>query len=223
MAKNTYKSNNFKQGNKKANEKDGSRFSLAFFKDPRFHLALGFFLLITCLYMFTAFVSYLFTGKADHSVVEAWQEISILESGKEAENWLGLYGAIMSHFFIFRWFGIAAFFIPPFLFLLGFRLVFKRTLVQLLSAFTFVVFALIWVSLLMGSVTLEAEGVNEWSFLSGGMGYSLALVMDGMLGWGTYMLLILTLFIFIIYFFNVTAIRAFQVNDPKPMGSAALD
>lgn len=223
MAKNTYKSNNFKQGNKKAADKSTSRFSLGFFKDPRFHLALGFFLLITSMYMFTAFISYLFTGKADHSVVEAWAEISMLESGREAENWLGLYGAIMSHYFIFRWFGIAAFFIPPFLFVLGFRLVFKRSLVQLVSAFTFVLFALIWISLLMGSVTLDTEGVNEWSFLSGGLGYSLATVTEGMLGWGTYMLLILSLFIFIIYFFNVTAIRAFQPKDPKPMGNAALD
>jgi DNA segregation ATPase FtsK/SpoIIIE, S-DNA-T family len=223
MAKNSYKSNNFKQGTKKSAESTGSRFSLTFFKDPRFHLALGFFLLITSSYMLIAFVSYLFTGKADHSVVEAYGDITLIESGREAENWLGLYGAFMSHYFIFRWFGIAAFFIPPFLFLLGFRLVFKRALLQLMSALTFVLFSLVWISLLMGSMTLHTEGVNEWSFLSGGLGHSLATVTNSMLGWGTYMLLILTLFIFIIYFFNITAIRAFQLNDPKPMGNAALD
>ena len=224
MAKNTYKSNNFKQGNKKDTESTGtSKFSLSFFKDPRFHLALGFFLLITSFYMLVAFVSYLFTGKADHSVVEAFGDITLIESGREAENWLGLYGAIMSHYVIFRWFGIAAFFIPPFLFLLGFRLVFKRSLVQLMSAFTFVLFSMVWISLLMGSMTLHTEGVNEWSFLGGGLGHSLAIVTNSMLGWGTYMLLILTLFVFIIYFFNITAIRAFQFKDPKPMGNAALD
>ncbi len=223
MAKNTYKSSNFKQGNKKGNDKGGFSFGLGFFKDPRFHLALGFFLLITSLYMFTACVSYLFTGRADHSVVEAWTEISIMDSGREAENWLGLYGAIMSHFLIFRWFGVAAFFIPPFLFLLGFKLVFKRALVQLISALTFVLFSLVWISLLMGSVTLSTEEINQWSFLSGGLGYSLATIIESMLGWGTYMLLILSLFVFIIYFFNVTAIRAFQPQDPKPMGNAALD
>ena len=100
---------------------------------------------------------------------------------------------------------------------------FKRSLVQLMSAFTFVLFSMVWISLLMGSMTLHTEGVNEWSFLGGGLGHSLAIVTNSMLGWGTYMLLILTLFVFIIYFFNITAIRAFQFKDPKPMGNAALD
>ena len=50
----------------------------------------------------------------------------------------------------------------------------------------------------------------------------LARLADGLLGWGTFLFLILSLFIFIIYFFNVTAINAFKVRDPKPMGNDAL-
>ena len=100
MAENTYKSNTFKKPEKEKRSKaskGGSRFNLDFFRDPRLHLAVGFFLLITSLFLFTAFVSYLFTGKADQSVVEALGDSTLVESGKEAENWLGLYGAFTPH------------------------------------------------------------------------------------------------------------------------------
>lgn len=226
MAENTYKSNTFKKPEKEKrskSSKSGSRFSLAFLKDPRLHLAVGFFLIITALFLFTAFVSYLFTGKADQSVIEAVGDASLVESGKEAENWLGYAGAFVSHYLLFRWFGISGFFIPPLLFLLGFRLVFKRDLLTFSSAFVFSLFAGLWLSLLLGYITHSIAGATEISFLSGGLGFALAELANSMLGWGTFLFLVLTLFIFIIYFFNVTAINAFQVKDPKPMGNDALD
>jgi S-DNA-T family DNA segregation ATPase FtsK/SpoIIIE len=226
MAENTYKSNTFKKPEEKKKSK-GSRsagkFSLAFLKDPRFHLALGFFLIVTSLYLFVAFVSYLFTGKADQSVVEALHSDGLIESGRETENWLGLYGAFTSHFLVFRWMGISAFFAPPLLFLLGFKLVFKRELIPLFNSFVMSVFAGLWLSLLLGYLTHSIAGVNDVSFLSGGLGYELARVSHGLLGWGTFLFLVLSLFIFIIYFFNVTAINAFQVRDRSAMGNTGLE
>lgn len=224
MAENTVKSNTFKKPEKEKKAKPAKskfKFEFSFFKDPRFGLAVGFFLLIVSLFLFTAFLSYLFTGKADQSVVESWMS-DIIESGQEAENWLGLFGAIISHYLIFKWMGISAFFIPPLLFFLGFRLVFKRDLISLFSAFIFSVFAGLWLSLLLGYITHSLAGVNEVGFLSGGLGYELAKISDGLFGWGTFLILVLTLFIFIIYYFNITAINAFQVKDPKPMGLDAI-
>jgi S-DNA-T family DNA segregation ATPase FtsK/SpoIIIE len=224
MAENTYKSNTFKKPEKEKKPKGKSRpfFSFEFFKDPRFSLAMGFVLIMMGIYLFIAFISYLFTGKADQSVVEALWNTSIIDSGKEAENWLGLYGAVTSHFMIFRWMGISAFFLPPLLFLLGFRWVFKRDIIPLLSFFIFSVFAGLWLSLLMGYITHSLAGVTEIGFISGGLGYELAKIFDSLFGWGTFLILVLALFIFIIYFFNVTAINAFQPKDPKPMGNDAL-
>jgi len=224
MAENTFKNNSFKkpEKEKKPRSKSKSWFSFEFFHDPRFPLAVGFFLIIVSFYLFTAFLSYLFTGKADQSVVEALWNTDLIESGKEAENWLGLYGAVTSHYMIFRWLGISAFFMPPLLFFLGFRLVFKRDLIPLFSAFIFSIFAGLWLSLLLGYITHSLAGVTEISFLSGGLGYELAKISDGLFGWGTFLILVLTLFIFIIYYFNVTAIHAFQVRNPKPMGNDAF-
>lgn len=231
MAENTYKSNTFKKPEKeKEKEKKSKKSSatesekkpfFAFVKDPRFILAMGFMLMISSIFLFTALLSYLFTGKADQSVIEALASDTLLEAGREADNWLGLWGAIVSHAFIFRWFGIAAFFIPPILFIGGFRLVFKRNLASIVNTTIFSVFSILWLSLLLGYFTLQNEGVSEWGFLGGGLGYNLALVSDSIFGWGTFLVLILTLLIFIIFYFNVTAINAFQPAE-KMMGNAAF-
>lgn len=213
MAENTYKSNTFKKPEKEKksrSSKSQSKFSFAFLKDPRFRLAIGFFLITTSLYLFVAFVSYLFTGKADQSVIESLQASGAIDSGRETDNWLGLYGALTSHYLIFRWLGVSAFAIPPLLFLLGFRMVFLRELLPIFSVFIFSVFAGLWLSLLLGYMTHSISGVNEVSFLSGGLGYQMARIFSGLFGWGTFLFLVLTLFVFIIYFYNVTTINAFQ-------------
>jgi S-DNA-T family DNA segregation ATPase FtsK/SpoIIIE len=224
MAENTYKSNTFKkpEKEKKSKGKSKSKFNFGFFKDPRFHLAFGFLLLIVSIYLFAAFFSYLFTGKADQSVVEALGSSELVASGKEAENWLGLGGAIASHYLIFRWLGISAFFVPPILFLLGFRMSFKRELLPIFPSFVLSLFSGLWLCLLLGYITHGISGSSEVSFLAGGLGFELAYLADGLLGWGTFLLLVLSLIIFIIYFFNVTVIDLFAIKDPKPMGNAAI-
>ena len=221
MAQNTYKSNTFRKPEKEKKGKSSSKFKFTFYKDPRLKLALGFFLMIVGLYLFLAMLSYLFTWRADESVVQAMRDTSLSESGHEVENWLGLYGAVGSHYMIFRWFGIAAFFIPPVLFFFGFKIVFDRELLRLFSFTVFSVFSGLWLSLLLGYMTMISEGTSEWSFLGGGLGYNLAMLSNGLFGWGTFLILILSLFIFIVFYFNVTSIPLF-VHDPKPMGNDAI-
>lgn len=226
MAKNTYKSNTFRKADKDKRGKSASsgiRFS--FFKDQRVKLATGFFLIIAGLYMFFALLSYMFTGQADFSEVGNHQGMqSIFEALREKDisNWLGLYGAIISHFFIFRWFGISSFFIPPLLFLLGFRIVFKKEIVRLSSYTIFAIFSIFWLCLMLGYMVEINQGGHAWQILGGGFGLLLAQLSYGMFGWGTFLVLILTLFIFIIFYFNITSIPAFQYKDPKPMGSDAI-
>ena len=68
MAENSYRINTFKEPEKekdkekeKRKKKSKSRFGFGFLKDPRFELTLGFFLLITSIFLFIAFLSYIFT------------------------------------------------------------------------------------------------------------------------------------------------------------------
>ena len=203
MAKNTYKSNTFKSS-KAVGKKKRTGISIGFFKDRRLHLSSGFLLIISAVFMLVAFVSYLFTGKADQSVVDAVAEVGLFQSGLDAENWLGVYGAMLSHTFIFDWFGLASFLVPLFLIVLGLRILTRWAIVPIGPVAVFTFFFLFWVSLLMGYMLLSSEGVSVWGFLSGGIGFELAVFADSLIGWGTLLFLAFSLIVFIIYFFDVT-------------------
>jgi S-DNA-T family DNA segregation ATPase FtsK/SpoIIIE len=99
--------------------------------------------------------------------------------------------------------------------------VFNREIFRIFPFTIFSVFCGLWLCLLLGYMTKINDGVSEWSFLGGGLGYQLALLSDGLFGWGTFLILILTLFVFIIFYFNITAIPLF-IKDPKPMGNDAI-
>jgi S-DNA-T family DNA segregation ATPase FtsK/SpoIIIE len=208
MSRNTYKSNTFKKAKiakeKKRDERSG--LSFRFLKDRRFQLSVGLFLLIAAFFLITSFTSYIFTGQADQSVVEAFSESKLKESGLEIENWFGMVGALTAHYFIFLWFGLAAFLIPPFLFLLGHYVLFGKQWVPLRKAAVFVVFFLIWISTVIGYVTLTNPNPLTANLFTGGIGFELAVILDALMGWGTYLLLIFFFLVFIIYFFNITGI-----------------
>ncbi|MCE7990342.1 MAG: DNA translocase FtsK [Roseivirga sp.] len=229
MTKNAYKSNTFKnktqsKKKKKLNFNLSDKIKLDFLQDRRFQLTAGLFLLLLSAFIFIACVSYIFTGKADQSVVESLGGSTPIERGREAANWMKLWGAYTSHFLIFRWFGIAAFLIPPYLFLLGYRVVFGKTLMNLNRALVFVLFFLLWTSLLMGSLLKGSDGVSEWSFYSGGLGYELAVIFDNLMGFGTLLFLVFTLLVFVIFYFNITTIfTTKKAMDAESSSVPAMD
>ena len=172
-------------------------------KDRRLHLAVGFFLIVAALYLLIAFVAFLFYGAADQSVVESVLESDVKSAGLEIKNWLGLVGATAAYLFIFRWFGVASFLIPPLLLVWGARIVFRQQLIQPNRAFQWVAFFLVWTSLLLGYWVYHQETVAEWGFLGGGIGYEMAVLSNSLIGWGTFLLLMLALAVFLIFFFDI--------------------
>ncbi|MEO9966460.1 MAG: DNA translocase FtsK [Reichenbachiella sp.] len=199
MAKNT-----FKNKTKEKRQFKLPSFSIGFLNDRRFHLSLGFLTLISSLFLLTAFISYLFTGKADQSLMGNIVDTGLKASGLEAENWLGLFGAYTAHYFIYQFFGIASFLIPPFLFLAGYKIVFKREILPLSKYFWFTLFFLLWISIFIGYFMINSERINIWGFLGGGTGFELAILLDSLMGWGTLLFLLFALSVFAIYFFNIT-------------------
>lgn len=202
MAKNTYK--------KQEEKKEKTSFKINLFQDRKFQLFVGFSLLLVSIFLLISFLSYLNSGQADQSVVEAYTDTSIKDSGTEVQNAFGLIGAIAAHYFVFMWFGIAAFLIPPFLFIAGYKIIWLKELLPIGKSFNFTVFYLIWISLVMGYFLLTKEETTFWGFLSGGVGYELAILSESLMGWGA-MLFILFLFItFNMFFFNITQLPAFS-------------
>jgi S-DNA-T family DNA segregation ATPase FtsK/SpoIIIE len=81
------------------------------------------------------------------------------------------------------------------------------------SAFSFVAFFLFWISLLLGFMVFEAGETNAFSFLCGGIGYELAVLFDSLFGWGTYLVLIFSLLVFSIFYFDITSLLSFNQKD----------
>jgi len=216
MASETPRSNTFRKKNepKSKQPKGGnSKFSLSFVKDKRLPLTFGIILISLSLFMIFAFISYLFEGKADQDLVVSQMEQDIRSTAEEARNWLGLLGAQISHLFIHKWFGIAAFLFPPFIFLLGFRLAFKKSLFSLSRYSVFALFFTFWLCLLTGYLVQKTAGYHLLGDLSGGFGIELGTLADNFLGWGTFLLIGGSLLIFIVYFFNIDQFNWFLSSD----------
>jgi len=221
MAQNTYKRKPASKKSRKAHKKGSKPW---FFRDQRFHLACGFFLMGIGIFLLISFISYLFTGKADQSLIGSvhlnWEGLKTI--GSVVENWLGLLGAVSGYIFIYRWFGITAFIIPLLVFMAGTRIVFYKNLLPWGPILRLSLFLVFWLGLLLGYLWLNFE-IDGIGFISGGLGFEMALVLDGLLGWGTYLVLLLGLVVFVIYFFNITNIfSGLSQSSTKSIATAPI-
>ena len=216
MAKNTYKSENFDEP---IVDNESKKVSLNFFKDPRFTLSLGLFFMIFSVFLFIAQLSFLFTGKSDQSVLFAVDEVGVRTSGQVIQNWLGLFGAWLSHIFIYKWFGISSFLFCPLIFTLGIRIFIRKSILKLLPSFQVIFFSTLWVSTFFGYVNIESTNIEGISYLAGGVGFELANILNELIGWGTILLLLFLLSIFVFYYFDVKSILIPKINIFKPLFS----
>ncbi|HXA01421.1 MAG TPA: DNA translocase FtsK 4TM domain-containing protein, partial [Cytophagaceae bacterium] len=208
MGENTYKKSKGKQEKAEKGDKiknEGFKFNLNFLKDPKFHNILGIFIMLSSFCLTFAFVSYMFSGKYDQSVVESIFNTNIKESGQEVQNWIGITGAFVSYFFIFRWFGIAAFLFIPIFFIVGYRIVFKTELISISKTIILSAFFIFLISLSLGYIVLMIGGETTLGYLSGGIGYEMANIINAFIGWGTPFLILFCLIAFSVYFFNITS------------------
>ena len=188
----------------KPKEKKAFKLKISFFSDKKVKIILGVTLLFTSFFLLLAFLSYLRHGPADQSVVSAFSDVSINESGKEVSNLFGVMGALAAHYFIFHWFGIGAFLIPLFLFNLGTTALGYNEIFKIQKFFIFTIFYLAWLTLLLGYIVINFNDSETIGFLCGGIGYEMASFINSLLGWGSGFLILLLLVIFNVYFFNIT-------------------
>lgn len=128
------------------------------FNDGRAIKIIGLFFLIVSLYFMVAFTSYLFTWEEDQSYVldanGGWSNLwkTQLEISKSVanqavvQNWLGKFGALLAHQFIYEWFGVAAFIFIGVFFILGYRMLFKVKLFSISKTLAYSFFLLIFIS-----------------------------------------------------------------------------
>ncbi len=177
---------------------------------PKNKLALGVLLMLVSLLLEVAFLSYIFTGSADQSEVNALGYEPIRDFGANTRNVLGAFGAFVSQVFVYRWFGIAALAIPIVPFLAGWRLVFGFDLLHLNRTTREVIFFTLWISTLLGYVVMMSSSTAHLSFLSGGFGYGVNDILQNLVGYGSIIIILIPLFFFVVYFYDVDPVQQWK-------------
>ncbi len=149
-----------------------------FLRDERTHKVTGLVFLVFSLYLFIAQVSYIFTWQNDQDkVLGSWWAL-LGDNQLQVENWLGKMGAIVSHQFIYNWFGIASFIFCFVFFLIGTRIMLKKRILPMRKSLRISFFALLWISVAMAFVFKNPDLL----FMGGSFGYFSNLWLSGILG-----------------------------------------
>jgi DNA segregation ATPase FtsK/SpoIIIE, S-DNA-T family len=177
-------------------------------KDERTWKIIGTVCILLSIFLFISFFSYLFTWKQDQAIAQQGMG-ALLGTEKPAANLLGNFGAVMSHFFIFKAFGIASFLICTFFFVVGINLLFKRKVFSIWRNLKYVT-----VGLLVLSVTLSfLSGASAFAW-GGGVGNMLSAKLISVLGTlGTAAVLLLVAVGYFIWQFNPT----FKMPEKKQL------
>jgi len=149
--------------------------------NERLFKIIGLFFLIVSLYFMVGFTSYLFTWQDDQSyVIDAnggWsnlmktqQELTEMGLNQPAvQNWLGKLGALLSHQFIYEWFGVASFLFIGIFFIIGYRMLFKIKILSIKKTLAYSFFSLIFASI---SFAFFHAFINDYPhFLEGEFGF----------------------------------------------------
>ena len=164
-------------------------------------LVIGATSLVFSFIIFFSLLSYFFTGFDDQSLINSG--VSFSTFGEEARNWLGVFGAFIGHYFIYVLFGVSSFILVPFLLIISFQFLFNIKLYSLGKAFIVSIFSIIWISTSMGFFL----NIFPDSFIlrnyTGGIGYGLAILLDNLLGYSSILILLLSLFIFVVFYFDL--------------------
>ena len=193
MAKKTTK----KKTTTKAKPKEKAK---AKFKKPSFKLSsqqkliFGSFLIILGLLLFISFLSFVFTGKEDQSVLNGFPERST-----EYKNWASQLGAWVSEFFITKGFGLPSFIFAGLLFLSGVYVTLNLNKVKLRKHWIWGTLIVIWLSILFGFFT------HKYDLLGGTIGFEMNQFFQDYIGKiGTILLLVFGLIAYLAIRFKVT-------------------
>src|SRR5688572_25342232 len=116
-------------------------------KDERTHKIIGVLLLLTCIFLFTSFSSYLFTWHEDQSAVINGS-LFFPDKRIEIANILGMLGAWVSHQFFFNGFGVSSFLLCILFFVGGMNILTGKKMFSFKRHLRYVVAGVIYFSIL---------------------------------------------------------------------------
>ncbi|MDM9632146.1 FtsK/SpoIIIE family DNA translocase [Robiginitalea aurantiaca] len=191
-------------------------------------IILGSLLILLSLALFFSFVSFFFTWQEDQSLLTEFAN-----RDKSAENLLNKFGAAISHFFMYKGFGLASFILPGLICISGIYLFLGIKAKGLLSKWIWGLVLLIWFSIAFGFFAVQKP------LLGGQVGYEMNLFLQDYAGKiGVLLLLLLGLVIILVRLFDFSPERVAKgfsglgslvpsrspvVEDPQGYGSLELD
>jgi S-DNA-T family DNA segregation ATPase FtsK/SpoIIIE len=171
----------------------------AWVEDERFQKIMGGFFMMFSFYLLIAFVSYLFTWQNDQDKIDHAGIFSFLSADVKVENWLGKLGAILSHQFIGRWFGVASFLFVLNFFLIGFKGVTGTALLPIKKTIKLSALYMVIASIALGFLV----HTTGYVFIGGAFGYEMNEMLNLSIGRaGTAILLLFTAFVIAVIYFN---------------------
>jgi S-DNA-T family DNA segregation ATPase FtsK/SpoIIIE len=166
----------------------------AFLKTKQAQTIFGIFLMLFSLFLCIAFISFFFNWQEDQSTLN-----QLTNRAVKSKNLLGKIGANLSHFFIYRGFGIAAFIIALQLFLTGLFVLFQRKLSKMVISWNWGLIAMVLVSITLGFLH------EKFALLSGIIGFEINRYLQDFVGkTGLTILLIFFFLAYVVVRYKVT-------------------
>ncbi len=177
---------------KKSRSTKGKKLSFRLSKQNK--VILGSLLVLFSIALFFSFISYYFTWQEDQSLLTEFAD-----RNAEAENLLNKFGAAVSHFFMYRGFGLASFVFPFLLCITGLYLFLSIDKKGLLNKWIWGLVFVIWTSIALGFFAIEKP------LLGGLIGYEMNDFLQDYTGKiGVMLLLIFGLTIILVRLFKLT-------------------
>tara|TARA_R110002051_G_scaffold323938_1_gene419228 strand:+ start:10894 stop:13278 length:2385 start_codon:yes stop_codon:yes gene_type:complete len=157
-------------------------------------IILGSLIMLFSVALFFSFISFYFTWKGDQSLLSEF-----VTRNKETKNLLNKFGASISHFFIYKGFGIASFIFTFLFFLTGLKLFLSLKATDLLRKWSWGMVFIIWTAIALGFFA------ESYPLLGGIVGYEMNDYLQDYTGkLGVFLLLLFGLVFILVRLFKVT-------------------
>lgn len=169
------------------------------FDKKRVKTILGIAMVLFSFFTFLSCFSYFFTWTSDQDRVLDVSLFGFLfdNNPEPVENWLGKFGAWMSHLFMYRWFGVSSFAISFIIFLIGFKWMLNILLLPIRRSIAVAVLFMVWSSVFLGYF------VEHIDYLGGTFGFAINQWLKLTIGrFGSFVAIAALLWIVLVILFN---------------------
>lgn len=188
--------------------------------------ALGALLMLFSVFVFIASVSYLFSWRADHSILNTGMSDFVFKfQDNLPQNIMGKLGALLAHIFMYDGFGIGSFLLYPIFFIIGYNLYFNNVFRIKPKTVSKLLVSAIWVSLVCALLLS-----NSLPIFSGLLGYGVFLFSKSLIGTiGMVLVLGLVTVFFLYVAFSIDVLESLRnkkflkLNTDRTTGSSIDD